>query len=255
MGACIPVVAAFLAWFPGATPADPLPGSFKQVNCDGAGWFTNVVVHPTGRLYGRTDVGGVYRSDDHGESWRFLSGDFGSMSGHYVQGLATAPGQPDVVYACLGTSYDEAGAERGIWKSNDGGDTWFRVKDGLNFSGNDEPRWGGECVALHPLDDNEVWVGSRAGGLWRSSDAGATWAQLGAAVFGSRNVVSICLHAGFPDHVWVGCEGGVWVSLDRGATWGSRWSVTGATRERRPGSSTRISSGLMTTSCSATARW
>lgn len=211
-------VAVALAGAP-AVAADVCPGSFRQIDCDGAGWFTNLIVHPTGRLYGRTDVGGVYRSDDHGNSWRFLSGDFTSPSGYFVQGVAAAPGQADAVYICLGTSYDAGGPERGIWKSADGGGTWTQVKPGLNFSGNDEPRWGGECIAIHPADAAEVWAGSRAGGLWRSRDAGATWTQVASAIFGARNVVCICLHPGFPDQVWVGCEGGVWASPDRGATW------------------------------------
>ncbi len=240
------LLAAGLSLAPLSGRSDSIPGTFRQVNCDGAGWFTNVIVHPAGRLYGRTDVGGIYRSDDHGDSWRFLSGNFTSMSGHYVQGLATPAGQADALYACLGT-YDASGGpdgpERGIWKSADGGTTWNRIKGDLNFSGNDAPRWGGECIAIHPLDDNEVWVGSRSGGLWRSTDAGLSWTQQGASVFATLNVVSIALHASFPDHVWVGCEGGAWLSLDRGATWTQTRTMSKVWRITRKSDGTVFISG------------
>ena len=152
---------------PISTASGAIPGSFQQMHTDGGGWFTGFAVHSSGRLYGRTDVGGVYRSDDSGDSWTYLSGDRTTYTGNCVQGIAVAASNPDVVYQCIGYSY--GGSEEGIWKSVDGGATWVQVKSGIAFSGNDPERWGGECIAIRPGNDNEIWAASRAAGLWRST--------------------------------------------------------------------------------------
>lgn len=227
------------AW---AAQAATIPGSFQQVNCDGAGWFSGFAIHSSGRIYGRTDVGGMYRSDDHAVSWRTLSGNFTTTSGFFVQGIAIAPSNPDIVYQCLGTSYDST-SERGIWKSTDGGTTWAQIKSGLNFSGNDEARWGGECIVIHPANENEIWVGSRAGGLWKSLDAGGSWTQVAAATFGSLVTSTICIHPSFPDQIWVGGEGGAWVSTDHGVTWTQKQSMARVWRIVRKSNGTTFING------------
>jgi hypothetical protein len=104
-----------------ALKAATIPGSFQQIDCEGGGWFEQVIPHASGRLYGRTDVGGMYRSDDHGETWRFLSGDIPSPAAYYVQGVAVSALNPDVVYQATGVSYYATDPGRGIWKSVNGG--------------------------------------------------------------------------------------------------------------------------------------
>lgn len=202
--------------------AEVIPGEFRQMDTDCGGWFTGLAVHRDGRLYGRTDVGGVYRSDDHGDSWIYLSGELTGGASHFVQGIAIASGDPNTVYQCIGTSYNNDGA--GVWKTTDGGTNWSRVKSGINFSGNDEERWGGECIAIRDGNDSEVWAGSRGGGLWRSTNAGAAWTRLGQATFGTAQFVSISLPPEGRSDIWVGASGfggpgGVWVSINEGATW------------------------------------
>jgi len=203
-------------------PSGAIPGTFQQMHTDGGGWFTGFAVHSSGRLYGRTDVGGVYRSDDSGAVWTYLSGDMTTYTGHCAQGVAVAAANPDLVYQCVGYSY--GGAEEGIWKSVDGGATWAQVKSGIAFSGNDAERWGGECIAIRPGNDDEVWAGSRGEGLWRSTDAGATWNQVGAATFAGAQFTSISLPPVGRSDIWLGASGfsgtgGVWVSSDEGVTW------------------------------------
>ena len=207
---------------PLAPPSGTLDGTFQQMDTDDGGWFTGLAAHPSGRLYGRTDVGGVYRSDDHGDSWTYLSGDLTGAACNFVQGLAIAAGNADVVYQCLGVSYNESG--EGVWKSTDGGATWLQVKSGIHFSGNDAERWGGECIAVRPGNDSEVWAGSRGDGLWRSVNAGADWGQLGAATFAGAQFTSVCLPPVGRSDIWVGASGfsgpgGVWVSVNEGASW------------------------------------
>jgi hypothetical protein len=231
-------------WWPAvSTRAATIPGTFTQINNDGGGWFSGFAIHSNGRVYGRTDVGGLYRSDDHGSTWTYLSGDFTSHSGHFVQGVAISPTNADVVYQCLGTSYDGSAPERGIWMSTDGGASWVQVKSGINFSGNDEPRWGGECIVIHPADSNEIWVGSRAKGLWKSLDAGGTWTQVAAATFGSVVISTICVHPSFPDQIWVAGEGGVWVSTNRGSTWTQKQTLARVWRVVRKSDGTTFING------------
>jgi photosystem II stability/assembly factor-like uncharacterized protein len=179
---------------PGA--AAILPGTFNQIDCEGGGWFEQVIPHSSGRLYGRTDVGGMYRSDDHGENWRFLSGDMPSPACYYVQGVAVLPSNPDVVYQATGVSYYESDPGRGIWKSINGGTTWSQVLAGVNFSGNDLERWGTECLVIAPDNENEIWAGSRGEGLRRSINAGASWTNVSPEVFDMPNVIiaSINIH-------------------------------------------------------------
>jgi len=225
------VVLAFLALCCGALEAATIPGRFRQVNMRGGGWLSGISAHSGGRLYARTDVGGAYRSDDHGDTWNFLSGDFTSPAPFFVQGIAPSPANADVVLAACGVSYYATDANRGIWRSTDAGVTWSQVKAGINFSGNDALRWGGECIAWHPTVANEVWCGSRGNGLWRSADGGLTWTQAAAATFAAVNIGTICIHPAFPDQIWVGGDGGAWVSTDHGATWvkkvttGKTWRV------------------------------
>ena len=203
-------------------PGGVIAGTFQQMRTDGGGWFTGLAAHPSGRLYGRTDVGGVYRSDDHGDSWTYLSGDMTSYTAHCVQGIAIAASDPNVVYQGVGFAYGNA--DQGIWKTTDGGLTWTQVKGGVHFSGNDPERWGGECVAIRPGNDNEIWAGSRGDGLWRSPDAGATWTTLGTATFAAAQFTSVSLPPAGRADIWVGASGfagpgGVWVSVNEGASW------------------------------------
>ena len=76
----------------GETLAATVAGTFQQIDCDGGGWFEQVIPHGSGRLYERTDIGGMYRSDDHGDTWRFISGDLPYVGCYFVQGVAVAVG-------------------------------------------------------------------------------------------------------------------------------------------------------------------
>lgn len=204
-----------------AAIAATLPGVFQQIDCDGGGWFEQIIPHGSGRLYGRTDIGGMYRSDDHGDSWKFISGDLPYVGAYYVQGVAVATGNANVVYQATGTSYAASDAGRGIWKSTDGGTSWSHVLTGVNFSGNDAEHWGGECLLIQPGNDSEIWAGSRGDGLWHSTNAGATWTNIAPATFDTPNVIiaGVAVHPSAPDTIWVYGDGGVWVSTNHGTSW------------------------------------
>ena len=84
-------------------------------------------------------------------------------------------------------------------------------------------------LAVHPLNANIVYVGSAAGGVFKTTDGGASWT----AIFDDQGVQSIgalALHPGNPDVIYVGTgeanasgdsyEGtGIYKSTNSGTTW------------------------------------
>jgi photosystem II stability/assembly factor-like uncharacterized protein len=70
------------------------------------------------------------------------------------------------------------------------------------------------CVAFHPTDTNTFWVGSPAGGIWKTTDFGKTWTPLSDfnLVLG---VSSIAVNPHFPDSIYIATGDG-----NRGSLWG-----------------------------------
>ena len=85
-------------------------------------------------------------------------------------------------------------------------------------------------VVPHPTDENTVYFGSAAGGVWKTTNAGASWTPMFDSV-GTLPIGDIHVEPAAPNNVWVGtgdkngggCAGyfgqGVFKSVDGGATW------------------------------------
>jgi hypothetical protein len=202
--------------------AGTIPGAFKQIDMEDGGYLPVVIQHPSGRLYGRTDGGGVYRSDNHGDSWTFLGGDFTTDGALVVQGIAvrqSAGSDSNLVLQATGCGDLSSDPSRGIWKTTDGGASWTHRLSGVNFSGGDQERIGGDCLIFHPAVDTEAWAGSRGQGLWKSVDSGDTWTEVGGATLTNVIFSSVCIHSAFPDQIFAAGDGGIWVSVNHGTNW------------------------------------
>ncbi len=66
---------------------------------------------------------GVFRSDDAGKSWHAA----GLADTHTISGIVVDPKNPDVVYASSMGHVFKSNAERGVFKSVDGGKTWSKI--------------------------------------------------------------------------------------------------------------------------------
>ncbi len=136
-----------------------------------------VYVAALGHAFGPNDQRGVFRSGDGGRSWEqvlFRSERAGAID------LSLDPSNPRVLYAALWEaqrtpwSLVSGGPDSGIFRSEDGGDTWEEITHNPGLPGGLKGRIG---VAASPARSGRVWATIEAEdcGLFRSDDGGATW--------------------------------------------------------------------------------
>ena len=145
----------------------------------------------------------------------------GPMRGGRATRVAGISGDPATYY--FGT------AAGGVWKTTDGGITWFPIFDGQPVSAIGD-------IALAPSDPDIIYVAtgdaksrgndSHGNGVYKSIDAGATWQHMGLS--GVRQTSRVIIHPEDPDVVLVAAQGGyygpgkhrgIFRSRDGGRTW------------------------------------
>ena len=165
--------------------------SWSHIGLPEAGLIGDVIVDPNnpdriyvaalGNIFGPNKQRGVFRSDDGGDTWEkvlFASDSTGAVD------LAINPSNPRVMYAAMWRAERkpwtliDGGAEGGVWKTTNGGDTWTKLNTGL--PGGLLGRIG---VDVSPANPDRVWVllegdDEKEGGLYRSDDAGESFERI-----------------------------------------------------------------------------
>jgi len=167
--------------------------------------------------------GGIYRSDDGGETWRKLGvdkkvGEGGLPARTGRIGLDVFPKDPRIVYAVVESDEggngldigDDRSREGGVFRSEDRGGSWTRVSDrnprAFYFS----------KVRVDPRNDLRVYL--LGFGLYVSDDGGRNWRADGARK-PHGDLHAMMIDPADPEHILLGTDGGVYASHDRGATW------------------------------------
>ncbi len=130
---------------------------------------------------------GLFKTTDGGATWKnILSA--GEWTG--VTDVVMDPRDPDVLYAATWQHHRtvaaliDGGPESGIHKSVDGGATWTRLTEGLP-KGN----MGKIGLAISPQKPDVLYAAieldNSKGGVWRSTNRGATWEKRSDAVAGA----------------------------------------------------------------------
>jgi len=201
--------------------------SWRNAVIGGGGYVTGVEYHPrqAGLVYARTDVGGAYRRDTSGGSWLALNdGLEGSDNGFMKLGvlsLALDPSDAGRVYLACGQYSAWWAPDAVLMASRDRGTTWTESKLPFKLGGNQEGRGTGERLAVDPFDGAALLLGTTQDGLWRSSNHGQSWTQVG----GSPDKAStfVRFDPARAGTVYAGVEQtagpSLWKSGDHGLTW------------------------------------
>jgi photosystem II stability/assembly factor-like uncharacterized protein len=179
----------------------------------------------------RSDIAqgdGMYKSTDGGKTWSHL----GLADSQQIGRVLVHPQNPDLVYvAALGHPYG-ANAERGVYRSKDGGGTWQRVLgQGSDVGAIDLAFEPGRPEVIYAA----MWQTRRppwnvyppsngpGSGLYKSTDGGETWTPLtGHGLPAKPGRIGIAVAPSNPQRVYAlvdAEEGGLYRSDDAGANW------------------------------------
>jgi photosystem II stability/assembly factor-like uncharacterized protein len=151
---------------------------------------------------------GLWLSSDGGESWRRVMKGLWSESRVYA--LTVDPHRPHTVFA---------GADDGVYKSSDGGQSFERLESPMN-------RLDVWKIAIDPADPDTIFAGTRPAALFRSKDRGRSWQKLPADIAPEcpnvriPRVTALTVDPSDRRVVWAGVEvDGVQRSTDGGDSW------------------------------------
>jgi photosystem II stability/assembly factor-like uncharacterized protein len=178
--------------------------------------------------------GGVWRTDDGGNSWKPLWDKFSEASPS-IGAIAVAPSDPKTIYVGTGEANIRGNVitGNGVYKSTDEGKTWTfaGLRDSMSIG----------RMAVHPTDPNTVFVAAlghpfgdnQERGVFRTRDGGKTWKRV-LFVDDKTGAIDVQMEPGNPNVLWAGMwqahrkpwvmeSGGPGSGLYRSADGGETW--------------------------------
>lgn len=169
---------------------------------------------------------GVYRSTDQGRTWTNV----GLAATRQISAVRVHPADPNLVYVAAQGDRWKGTAERGIYRSRDGGATWTLVLKGVNETS------GASDLSMDPTNPRILYAafwdhqrrpwyvrsGGPGSGIWKSTDGGDTWTRLAQGLPALMGKVGVAVSPANPDRVFAIVEaeqGGLYRSDDAGRTW------------------------------------
>src|SRR6185436_17318549 len=171
---------------------------------------------------------GVYKSTDGGKSWKNM----GLKKSEHTGMIAIDPKNSDIVYVAAYGPLWNAGGDRGIYKTTDGGKTWKKILFVSENTGFNEihidPRNSNTLYACAHQRRRQVFTyisGGPESNIYKSTDGGATWDTLRTGLPEvDKGRIGLAISPVNPDYVYAIIEaadkkGGVFRSTNQGASW------------------------------------
>lgn len=171
---------------------------------------------------------GMWRSNDGGRTWNNI----GLKEGRHIIRILIDPQNPNIVWVAAMGHLFGPNAERGVFKTVDGGKTWKKVL----FVNNDT---GCSDLVMEPGNPSVLYAGmwhvrrtpysmesgGEGSGLYKTTDGGETWVNLTGKKGlpgGIWGIVDVAVAPSNTDKIYAlieNAKGGLFVSEDGGKTW------------------------------------
>jgi photosystem II stability/assembly factor-like uncharacterized protein len=138
-------------------------------------------------------IGEIFRTRDGGRNWETLP----AMHGKSIRALAMFKADSRILVA---------GALDGVYRSNNGGDTWERMSPA-----NSSEIKNIESIAVDPKDPNTVYAGTWHL-AWKTTDAGANWQHINKGMIDDSDVFSVIVDHDNPSVVFASACSGIYKS-------------------------------------------
>ncbi len=153
---------------------------------------------------------GLYRTTDGGDTWTEMTSGLPSAANEKGRiSIDISQSNPDVLYARYANA---AGSIQGVFRSQDGGDTWQEQNSSqltnIGF------HWWFRGIFVDPTDENTIYNVDFV--VEKSTDGGATWGTAFPNVHVDQHALAFNAAAG--GEVLLGNDGGLYYSNDDGAT-------------------------------------
>jgi len=187
------------------------------------GRVRSILIHPTNPsiMWAGAVSGGIWKTTNGGQHWFPLNDFLPSLA---ISCMAMDPSNPNVLYAGTGES---AGSQSyapgaGIFKSMDGGETWFQLT-----STTDPYGWRHiNRIAINP-SNGQVILAATSGGILRSTNGGASWSY---TFFNTTMDVNFSPSNGNRAIAGSQSDGAAYYSFDGGINWSRAAGLPGTGR-------------------------
>ncbi len=200
----------------------------------------NIVYVASGEGLQRPDLSvgdGIYKSTDAGKTWSHL----GLRDGQQIPALIVDPRDPNRLFAAVLGHPFGPNAERGVYRSTDGGATWEKslYKD---------ENTGASDIEMDPTNPDVLYAclwqarqgpwedkndyGGAAGGIFRSTDGGMTWKQLAGGLPADLRQAYVAIAPSNPQRIYSSLATTDSTAIYRSDDAGEHW--TQITTDKRP---------------------
>jgi len=170
---------------------------------------------------------GVWKSTDAGKTWKHI----GLKESGQISRIEIHPQNPDIAWVAVQGQIWGPNEERGIFRTEDGGDSWEHVlKVGPDTGASDlsldptNPRILYAAMWNHGRKPWFIHSGGTDGGIYKSVDGGDNWTKLKGGLPEMIGKIGVDVSASNPNRIYAIIEaehekGGLYRSDDAGETW------------------------------------
>jgi photosystem II stability/assembly factor-like uncharacterized protein len=158
--------------------------------------------------------GGLFISHDAGKTWTTVA----AMKGQSIRALTQAPSDPKTVIA---------GTLKGVFRSEDGGQTWNRITPDGSMDLHEV-----ESIAIDPKDPHTIYAGTWHL-PWKTTDGGANWHNIKQGLIDDSDVFSIIIDPTTPNVVYTSACSGIYRSDSAGELYHKIQGIPSTARRTR----------------------